>query len=65
MKNETMAIDKTFHYSDPERVVCNACEHCIYEMTKGMYCTEHKEPIKAYWTCEKANSIRNKKTIRL
>lgn len=54
-------IDKTFHHSDPEMIVCNACEHCIYDMTKGLWCKENKVPIKAYWTCEKANSIRNKK----
>ena len=51
-------IDKTFHHSDPEKIVCETCEHCIYDMKNGLYCTEHKEPIKAYWTCEKANSIR-------
>lgn len=48
-------IDRTFHYSDPERIVCNVCDKCICDIIRGLWCTKHKQAVKAYYTCEDAH----------
>lgn len=49
-----MAIDKTFHHSDPERIVCNNCACLRYDMKRGNVCTRRNEVVRLYWTCELA-----------
>ena len=58
IKTHTMEIDKTFHYSDPETIVCYTCKFCVYDMERGEFCKLHEEPIKDFWRCDNAKSVR-------
>ena len=58
-KHKAMDIDKTFHHSDPYDVTCDNCKFSVFDIEKGLFCKCNNEPVKAYWKCDYANSIRN------
>ena len=53
-----MEIDKTFHHSDPETIVCYTCKFCVYDMERGEFCKLYEEPVKDFWRCDNAKSVR-------
>ena len=49
------AIDKTFHHSDPEHIVCWFCNNCYFNYDKGYsWCRKRNEHVEVQWTCDDA-----------